>query len=188
VSSQAQRIATTLAAQPKHDVRAWLQQLAAALASEASLEPDTVADLVARGRPRWGVSSADDAAAYVDFWATLSARHDAPALRGAFADVLYLLGPKPRVREALDVFLAAARRDPEVFIAYAGDFTDLAADLGATKELDLVKIRFYAHRVDQGQMDLSELQDAVREMLEAYPHDTALRDELRAIALRPTSG
>ncbi len=187
MTRQTDMIATILAERPRDEVRGWLDRLAAALASETSLEPGTVADMVNRGRPRWGVSSADAAAAYVEFWSELTARHDSPALRAGYADVLYLLGPRERAREALDAFLAAAHRDPEVFILYSADFGDLATKLDARKEFELAKIAYYAHCVDQGCMDEADLRDSVRELLAEYPDDPELRSRLRAIAHRSLS-
>lgn len=179
---QSDTIAAILSARPAGDIRSWLDRLAAVLDGAVSLEAATIADLVARARPHWGVKSAAEAADYVAFWSRLTARHDQPALRGAYADVLFLLGPPDRHREALDLYLAAARRDPEVFIAYAGDFGDLADALDARKDFEVAKISFYARRVDQGEMDEAELRDAVRDLLAEYRDDASLRDQLRAIA------
>lgn len=188
MTRQAEMVAAILTARSEDDIAGWLDRLTAALSAESTLQPDTVVELVARARPRWGVRSAADAAAYVAFWSHLTALHNLPALRGAYADVLYLLGPKTRAREALDVYLAAARSDPEVFIEYAGDFGDLATTLGAQLAFELAKISFYARRVDQGQMDEAELRDAVRELLAAHPDDPALREQLRAVAHRSFLG
>jgi hypothetical protein len=185
---QSDTIAAILSARPAGDIHAWLDRLAVALDAAASLEAATIADLVARARPHWGVKSAAEAADYIGFWSSLTARHDDPALRGAYADVLFLLGPPDRRREALDLYLAAARRDPEVFIAYAGDFGDLATELDARKDFEVVKIAFYARRVDQGEMEETELRDAVRDLLAEYRDDASLRDQLRAIAHRSLGG
>ncbi len=125
MSAVARRVAAVLAARDPADVRGWLARLGAALAGEAALDRETVDDLVARGRPRWGVRSDDDAAAYVAFWADLVRRHPEPRLLAAYADVLHLLGGPARACEALGVFCDAVRRDPPVFIEYSGDFSEL---------------------------------------------------------------
>jgi len=95
---QSDTIAAILAARPAGNIRAWLDRLASALDGAAALDAATIADLVARARPHWGVTSVAEAADYVDFWSRLTARHDQPALRGAYADVLY--APSPPARSA----------------------------------------------------------------------------------------
>jgi len=179
--AQAATIAAILAAKPAVGVRAWLDRLAAALAAETRLAAATVADLTDRGRPRWGTRTAEDAAAYVDFWAELTTRHAVPMLRGGYADVLLLLGDRGRAREALDIYLAAARRDPEVFIPFAADFADVATAVGARMEYELVMLRFYVSQVALGEMDEDDLREAMQQVLADHAGAPGLVEEVRAI-------
>lgn len=185
MTAQAQRIAAMLASRPP-DVRDWLARLAAALAAEPRLEDGVIDDLVARARPRWGVRSADDAAAYVAFWRDLVQHHDDPRLLAAYSDVLYLLGGPERAYEALRLFVDAVRRYPLVFIEYAGDFSEVAERCGpaAALDFDLAKIAFYARRVDDGGMEAAELQDEVHRVLTLYREVPDVRERLFEIARR----
>ena len=184
MTPQGSHVAAVLNARDLADVPGWLARLAAVLAADATLDRETIEDLVARGRPRWGVQSADEAAAYVAFWADLVKRHDTPQLTAAYADVLYLLGGQSRTCEALGVFIESVRRDPSVFIEYAGNFSELPPQCGPAAELDyeLAKIAYYAHRVDAGAMDAAELQDAVRGVLAGHGGDPGVRARLLEIA------
>lgn len=186
MSPQAQRVAQVLGAREPDNIRGWLARLGAAIAGEPALDGDTVDDLVARGRPRWGVRSSDDAAAYVAFWADLARRHDDPRLAAAYADVLHLLGGAERACEALGAFVAAVRREPRLFIEYAGDFSELAERCGPEAALDfeLARTAYYARRVDDGEMDVEELQEAVREVLARYSDAPEVRERLFEIARR----
>jgi hypothetical protein len=186
VSAQAERIAAVLAARDDNDIRGWLARLSTVLANEPRLERETIADLVARARPRWGVRSDDDAAAYLSSWADLVKRHDDPALAAAYSDVLHLLGGRDRACEALGIFVEAVRRDPLLFVEYAGDFSELPERCGpgAALDFELSKIAYYARRVDDGAMDLEELQDAVHEVLARYGDAPSIRERLFKIARR----
>jgi hypothetical protein len=189
MSAQSQRIAAVLASKDKADIPGWLARLGASLAGEPALDRETISDLVSRGRPRWGVRASEDAAAYVAFWADLMQRHPDPRIAAAYSDVLHLLGGHERACEALRVFLDAVRRDPSVFIEYSGDFSELPTQCGPAAELDfeLATLAYYAHRVDEGAMDLETLQDAVHELLARHGDDPAVRARLFEIA-RGASG
>jgi len=184
MSAQSQRIAAVLASKDNADIPGWLARLGASLAGEPTLDRETISDLVSRGRPRWGVRSSDDAAAYIAFWADLMRRYPDPRIAAAYSDVLHLLGGHERACEALRVFLDAVRRDPSVFIEYSGDFSELPAQCGPAAEIDfeLATIAYYAHRVDEGAMDLETLQDAVHELLARHGGDPAVRTRLFEIA------
>jgi hypothetical protein len=97
-----------------------------------------------------------------------------------------LLGGPSRSCEALEIFLAAVARRPEVFVEYSGNFVDVAKECGRAQqiEFELGKITFYGALVDRGEMDDVELRDAVREVLTTYGDDPELRSRLRAIAHR----
>lgn len=184
-SPQARRIHAILDARDRNAaVASWAARLEAALAAELALEDDTVRMLVDSGRPRWGVRTPDDASTYVALWSRLVARHDDPRLQAANADVVYLLGGPSRSCEALAMFVAAVARRPEVFIAYAADFGEVAKQCGRAQEIDfeLAKITYYAALVDRSEMDDAGLRDAVGEILAMYGDDPDLRSRLRAIA------
>lgn len=151
MTAQAQRVAAVLAARDPENLRPWLAHMAVVLASEPALERETIDDLVARGRPRWGVRSEEDATAYVVFWTNLTQRYKDPRIAAAYSDVLHLLGGPKRACEALGVFVEAVHRDPSLFIEYAGDFSELANRCGAAAALDfeLAKIAYYARQVDE---------------------------------------
>jgi hypothetical protein len=155
-----------------------------ALAGEATLDRETISDLVDRGRPRWGVRTRDDGAAYVELWADLVRRYPDPRLIAGYSDVLYLLGGRERACEALTVFFEAVRRDPPVFIEYSADFSEVSAQCGpdAKLEFELATIAFYAYCVDKGEMDVEELQESVHELLARYPDDPRVRARLSEIA------
>jgi hypothetical protein len=175
-----EHVAKVLAAREPDNVRGWLARLCDAIAGEPVLDGETIDDLVSRGRPRWGVRSGDDAAAYVAFWADLTRRHDDPRLAAAYADVLHLLGGPERACEALGAFLTAVRREPRLFIEYAGDFSELAERCGPEAALDfeLAKVAYYARRVDHGEMDVEELQDAVHDVLARYANAPRVRERV----------
>lgn len=178
-------VAKHLGAKPADGpVRSWLDRLLALLSLAAELTAGVVADLVNRARPRWGVRTVDDGAAYVDFWSTLTTRFPVPALIAVYADVLYLVGPGERAMEALQTFFAAVRREPALFVEYAGDFSDLAETLGAQRDYDLAKVTSYAHLVDRREMEEPELREALRDLLEAHGANPAVGPALRAIAHR----
>jgi hypothetical protein len=190
MSAQSRRIAAVLVTKDNADIRGWLARLGAALAEEAALDRETIDDLVSRGRPRWGVRSSDDGAAYIEFWADLVKRYPDPHLIGGYSDVLHLLGGDERSCEALGVFFDAVRRDPSVFIEYCGDFSYLPPQCGHAAELEfeLATIAFYAYRADQGDMELlEELQEAVHELLARYPEDPDVRARLFEIARRTSA-
>jgi hypothetical protein len=189
MSAQSRRIAAVLASKDKANIRGWLARLGASLAGDVALDRETIGDLVSRGRPRWGVRSSEDAAAYVAFWADLTRRYPDPQIAAAYSDVLHLLGGHERACEALGVFLDAVRRDPSVFIEYSGDFSELPAQCGPAAELEfeVAKIAFYAYCVDKGEMDVEELQESVHEVLARYRDDPAVRARLFEIA-RGASG
>lgn len=183
-TQQSDRVAALLQAKDPSDIRGWLAKLRVVLDAEAALDPPTVDDLVDRGRPRWGTRTPEDAASYVAFWTELARRHPVPKILGGYADVLLLLGGRQRKHEALDVYLKAAAADPDVFLKYAGDFSDVAKQLGPVTELafELATIRFYAQLVDRDDMEVEELQQAVRELLAKYPGDQHVRQRLEDIA------
>jgi hypothetical protein len=181
----AQEVARHLGVKPTEGpVRPWLDALLAVLATAHELPTPVVADLVARARPRWGARTVDDGAAYVELWSALATRFPVPALVAAYADVLYLVGPVDRAMEALQALFAAVRREPAIFVEYAGDFSELAEKLGAQRDYALAKVTFYAHLVDRGEMEESELRDAVRELLDAHGTDPTVRPALRRIGHR----
>ncbi len=184
MSAQSRRIAAVLASKDDADIRGWLAGLGAALAGEATLDRETIDDLVSRGRPRWGVRTPDDGAAYIELWADLVRRYPDPRLIAGYSDVLYLLGGRERACEALRVFFDAVRRDPSVFIEYSADFSELAPQCGpgAELELELAKIAFYAYLVDKGEMDVEELQASVHELLAQYRDEPRVRGRLDEIA------
>jgi hypothetical protein len=184
MSAQAQRIAAVLASKDSAGIAGWLARLAASLDGEPTLDRETISDLVSRGRPRWGVRSSEDAAAYLAFWADLVRRHPDPRIAAAYSDVLHLLGGHERACEALRVFLDAARRDPSVFIEYSGDFSEIPPQCGPAAELDfeLATVAYYAHCVDEGEMDAAELQESVHELLARHGDDPAVRARLFEIA------
>lgn len=188
MTAQSRQIAAVLADKDDADVRGWLARLGAALAKEPTLDRETIDDLVSRGRPRWGVRSSEDAAAYVAFWADLARRDADPRIAAAYADVLHLLGGPERACEALGVFLDAVRRDPSVFVEYSGDFSELPARCGpaAALEFELAKIAFYADGVDKDEVDLETLQEAVHEVLARHGNDPGVRARLFEIARRST--
>lgn len=189
MTTQAARVAQFLQAKRVDDVFAWIRGLHGLLASETALEAATVQDLVARARPRWGVSSPEEARAYVDLWDWLVQRFPIPALIAAHADVLYLLGGPPRRSDVLCEFARAVTAEPELFVKYSGDFADLAenSDPDARLLFELAKIRFYVHEVDRGEMDEHELQDAVHDVLARYPARADVRAELHGIAMTSRS-
>lgn len=188
MSAQSRRIAAVLASKDNADIRGWLARLGALLAGESALDREAISDLVSRGRPRWGVRSSEDAAAYVSFWADLTRRYPDPRIAAAYSDVLHLLGGHERACEALRVFLDAVRRDPSVFIEYSGDFSELPSQCGPAAELDfeLATIAYYAYLVDKGEMDVEELQEAVHEVLARHGADPAVRARLFEIARTST--
>jgi hypothetical protein len=184
MSTQSRRIAAVLASKDDADIRGWLARLGVALAGEATLDRETISDLVDRGRPRWGVRTPDDGAAYIELWADLVRRHPDPRLIAGYSDVLYLLGGRERACEALAVFFDAVRRDPSVFIEYSADFSDLATQCGPDAELEfeLATIAFYAYGVDKGELDVEELQESVHELLARCPDEPRVRARLFEIA------
>jgi hypothetical protein len=144
MSSQSRRIAAVLASKDGSDLRGWLARLGVALAGEATLDRETISDLVDRGRPRWGVRTRDDGAAYVELWADLVRRYPDPRLIAGYSDVLYLLGGRERACEALTVFFEAVRRDPPV---YHRVFRRLLRSLGAMRSRRKAGIRARDDRV-----------------------------------------
>jgi hypothetical protein len=188
MSAQSRRIAAVLAGKDNADIRGWLARLDASLTGEHALDRETISDLVSRGRPRWGVGSSEDAAAYIALWADLTRRYPDPRIAAAYSDVLHLLGGHERACEALRVFLDAVRRDPSVFIEYSGDFSELPSQCGPAAELDfeLATIAYYAYLVDKGEMDVEELQEAVHEVLARHGADPAVRTRLFEIARTST--
>ncbi|HWU87245.1 MAG TPA: hypothetical protein VN253_08220 [Kofleriaceae bacterium] len=185
ISTQARRIRAVLDRPDRNDaVAAWLAQLEEALVAEIALDDETIGMLVSDGRPHWGVRTPEDARAYIDFWSRLVTQHDDPRLQAACADVIYLLGGASRACEALAMFVTAVERRPELFVEYAGDFSEVAKQCGRSQQLDfeLAKVRFFAALVDRGELEESDLRDAVREILATYDGEPSLRNRLTMIA------
>jgi hypothetical protein len=138
-SEQSRRVEKVLKERNTYrDTKAWLAAMAAAVANDPGIEEDTLSWLQQELRGHYGeeyLKIRDDYDPHVHFWQLLADRFpQQPKLRALFADTLLITG---RDRDlALSQFLQAVAADPRLYPAFAGDFYDIARELGGDRWLE----------------------------------------------------
>jgi hypothetical protein len=161
----------------------WLTAVVATATQHATLESDTLDALISRLRGHYGAEYTkigDEHDAHTAFWKSLAeAFADQPVLRAIYADTLLISGADRAT--CLAEFLAAVEAAPQLFPEFAGDFYDVAKDLGRDRFLDyrLAELRFAVTDDDDDDEYVREL---TRDLLTEFGTDTETIARIRAVA------
>jgi hypothetical protein len=78
----------------------------------------------------------------------------------------------------MTMFVDAVKDQPGLFIAYSAEFVSLGEhDEHRRFQFEVAKLRFYEHLVNRGDMEGTELQEAIGEAIAQFGR-TRVRDEL----------
>jgi hypothetical protein len=186
-SEQSRRVQQVLKDRRNYrDTQAWLEAVAAAFASDARIEDDTLGWLQQELRGHYGeeyLKVRDEFDPHVWFWQTMAERFPhQPLLRALFADTLLITGRDRNL--ALGQFMNAVAADPRLYPQFAGDFYDIAKELGGDRWLDF---RLAELRYAVATNDPEHASDLTKALLRDFGNSPEVVGRVRA-CVRPPDG
>jgi tetratricopeptide (TPR) repeat protein len=181
-SAQERRVTELLYQEGAYDSAGeLLSRVLEGLPVEEELEAGTLRALIAHLGGHHGEAGARLAAEQGDilwFWKTLADRSGSPHALACYADAL-LAGGRERAEEAVDCFLAAFDRRPELLGEFGDDLHDLARELGGARWLRTQLAGLRAAVADGGEGE--DVREIYCELLEEYHADQAALTAIRAV-------